>query len=326
MRLRIERYANRLWYQTRRPPWPWRLLAAVHAGLFQSRWQRPAAPPAVPVLVVGNLAVGGSGKTPVVIALARYLADLGIQVGVISRGYGTRRRTVRRVEADSDPYVHGDEPVLLAARTGRPVWVARDRRAALDAALAAGVKVVIADDGLQHRRLPRSFEIVLIDGQRGFGNGWLLPAGPLRQPVSRLQSVDAILHRGRPGTPELPGRRFDLRPKGLVRLADGARLDPLSLANRPVSAVCGIANPDQFVQMLESLAMKPVVHAFPDHHPFSPSELEGLARPIVTTAKDAVKLQRIAVAMDEIYVLEVSASLPVELLRTVAEHVQQFGR
>ncbi|MFP4276349.1 MAG: tetraacyldisaccharide 4'-kinase [Wenzhouxiangella sp.] len=333
MRARLERYANRLWYQTARPAWPWRMLSALHQALLGGRWQRPAGWPPVPVIVVGNLAVGGCGKTPTVIALARHLAAAGLRAGIISRGY--RRRGGGRhpipVGPDSDPDRCGDEPVLLAQGTGLPVWVGRDRAAALNAAVTAGVEVVLADDGLQHSGLARSFEIALVDARRRFGNGRLLPAGPLRQPAERLAQVDAVLYRtpadgldSLDGPTIDPTRCFHLQAEALLRLSDGERLAPDALAGQAVSALCGIADPDQFGATLQALGQRPVVHAFPDHHRFAQADLDGIPEPIVTTAKDAVKLRRLARLPEALHVLEVSAILPAGLLQAVDAHVQQF--
>ncbi|MFW5815274.1 MAG: tetraacyldisaccharide 4'-kinase [Wenzhouxiangella sp.] len=331
MRAWLERYANRLWYDTARPAWPWRALSGLHHRLLGTRWQRPPARPPVPVLVVGNLAVGGSGKTPVVIALARHLSGLGRQAAIISRGYGRASRSSAarqpiRVGPDSDPGLCGDEPVLIGQATGLPVWVCRDRSAALNAAVAAGADVVLADDGLQHRRLARSFEIVLVDARLGFGNGLLLPGGPLRQPVARLDLADAVLFRGAGDRAIDADRRFDLKPEALVRMDDGARLTPDALAGQAVSAVCGIANPKQFVRSLIALGYAPRLFAFPDHHRFRAAELESIPGPIVTTAKDAVKLRLLTGLPKTIHVLEVNAVLPDALLQAVADHVQQFDR
>lgn len=329
MRARLERYANHLWYETPCPPRFWRMLSALHGRVLGSSWQRPDGHPPVPVIVVGNLAVGGSGKTPTVIALARYLTGVGLQTAVISRGYGGDRgaglgKRPVRVNPESDPGVCGDEPVLIAQQSAVEVWVCRDRRAAMDAAVAAGAGVIVSDDGLQHRRLARSFEIVLIDGRRRFGNGWLLPAGPLRQPLKRLGQVDAVLFRGPDEQIAATEQYFELRPEALVRLDDDARLAPDALAGSAVSAVAGIAHPGQFVRSLEALGQQPTLHAFPDHHAFVAGDLEGIPAPIVTTAKDAVKLRRLKPRPTGIHVLEVSAALPEVLLQTVAAHVQQF--
>jgi tetraacyldisaccharide 4'-kinase len=191
--------------------------------------------------------------------------------------------------------------------------------------VAEGAEVVVSDDGLQHRRLARSFEIVLIDGQRRFGNGRLLPAGPLRQPVERLEQADAVLFRACDDLDPGYDQRFDLVPDALIRLDDGARLAPLALAGQSVSAVCGIAHPEQFVRTLESLGQQPTLVAFPDHHRFVAADVQALPPPIVTTAKDAVKLKRLARLPEAVHVLEVSATLPDSLLQAVTDHVQQFA-
>ena len=327
MRAALEGYANRLWYQHRRPPWLLRALARVHETLWRHRWKRPGEQPPVPVVVVGNLSVGGGGKTPVVITLARELAAAGRRPAILCRGY--RRQSsvpVQQVASDADPAQVGDESVLLAQATGLPVWVGRQRQLALEAAIQAGAEVVISDDGLQHRHLPRSLEIVVIDGQRGFGNGWLLPAGPLRQPVDRLQSADIVLRRGKARDAGLPGQSIEMTPQALVRLADGQRFSLVHFGRREVDVVCGIANPDQFAATLRALGLKPRLRAFPDHHPYTAADLAGLAGPILTTAKDAVKLARLApeLSLDEIFVLEISAQLPPDVTRRVIDHVQQF--
>lgn len=328
MRARLERYANRLWYQTDDPPWPWRALSGMYRQLLGSRWRRPTARPPIPVVVVGNLAVGGSGKTPAAIALTRHLAGLGLKTSIISRGHGRARsgKDPVRVGPDSDPGRCGDEPVLIAQQTGLPVWICRDRGAALEAAVAAGAEVVVSDDGLQHRQLARSFEIALVDGRRGFGNGRLLPAGPLRQPVARLEQVDVVLFRGPRPPGAGAGLQFHLQPQALVRMADGARLAPEALSGNSVSAVCGIADPVQFVRSLEALGQLPTLCAFPDHHRFTDADLDGIPPPIVTTAKDAVKLRRLNRVPQPLYVLEINAVLPQTLLEMVTAHVQQFAR
>ncbi|MEE4297138.1 MAG: tetraacyldisaccharide 4'-kinase [Wenzhouxiangella sp.] len=331
MRAGLERYANRLWYQTETPAWPWRVLSRIYRRALGQKWHRPAAKPSVPVIVVGNLAVGGCGKTPTVIALARYLTAQGLSVAIISRGYGGEQSAMdspRKVDAGADVRQLGDEPVLMHRETGLPVWVCRDRALACQSAVAEGAEVVIADDGLQHQALARSFEIVLIDGDRGLGNGRLLPAGPLRQPVQRLQEVDAILYRGQQalGRNCYPGSVFRVVPKALRRLSNGEQVEPESLSGRQVSAVCGIANPSQFARSLNELGMKADLHAFPDHHPFSIKDLRPIRQPIVMTAKDAVKIIDTDSLDSEIFVLEVTAVMPPELLETVRAHVQQFGR
>ena len=325
MRHRLESFARRLW-STQRPPALLRGLSRLYRYALGSNWQRPAERPACPVIVVGNLTVGGTGKTPVVMALARHLLGAGHKPAIISRGYrGKSGRSVRRVEPGDDPRQVGDEPALMAASLEVPVWIARRRSLALQAALEHGADVVIADDGLQHRDLPRSFEIVVVDGRRGLGNGCLLPAGPLRGPPERLEQADRILIKGPRTAPDLPsGPSFELRALALVSLADGSRRPPDSLAGRQVSALCGIGHPDQFASLLEKLDMRVELHAFPDHHDYRLSELDGIDGPIVTTAKDAVKLKTLGSLPVAVEVLEVEAALPAGLIADLVDHVRKF--
>ncbi len=327
MRARLERFANRLWYQTESPAWPWRALSQIYRRVLGQKWHRPSAKPIAPVIVVGNLAVGGCGKTPTVIALAKHLREQGSSVAIISRGYGGQHGTgPKRVDMDAEARVVGDEPFLMHRETGLPVWVCRDRTLACHAAIAGGAEVVISDDGLQHQALARSFEIALIDGDRGLGNGCLLPAGPLRQPAQRLKEVDAIVYRGQQGRDNsvYPGLVFRVEPKELRRLSNGKAVDPTTLSGIPVNAVCGIGNPDQFAHTLGQMGLNAELHAFPDHHPFSSKDLQTIPKPIVMTAKDAVKIQDIESLCPEVYVLEVTAKLPAELVQAVSTHVQQF--
>ena len=249
----------------------------------------------VAVLVVGNLSVGGTGKTPLVIWLASHLQALGHRPGILSRGYGgTSTAYPRLVAADSDPAVVGDEPLLLSQRAGCPVAVDPDRaRAGQWLLQERGCDVLIADDGLQHYRLARDLEIVVIDGQRRLGNGWVLPAGPLRETASRLHSVDLVVVNGdaRPG--ELAMR---LAPSDLVAVKDPAVRRPLAtLGGQAVHAIAGIGNPERFFGLLRGQGAVVEARAFPDHHPFSAQDIEPPGdAPVIMTEKDAVKCERFA--------------------------------
>ena len=253
-----------------------------------------------PVVVVGNITVGGTGKTPVAIWLARQLKERGMQPGIISRGYGgSVGHDPIQVTADSDPAVVGDEAVLMARRSGCHVVVHPNRvRAAQDLSML-GADVVISDDGLQHYRLAREYEIAVIDGTRGFGNGRLLPAGPLREPLSRLESVDrAILNKSVMRSrkvisdlPEgLPVTEFYLKGT-TARSLDNSKEVPLErFAGKEVHAVAAIGNPGRFFTFLESHGMQVIEHAFPDHAKLSEADLrydDGLD--VLMTEKDAVK-------------------------------------
>jgi tetraacyldisaccharide 4'-kinase len=301
-----------LWYSAARPPWPLRLLAALFGAALRGRavMQRMGWPAVVPlprpVVVVGNLTVGGTGKTPLVAWLCGQLRAAGWRPGVILRGFGgsaLRSGIPLRVEPQSDPALVGDEAVLLRARTGAPVAVCPDRVRAARSLIGVGVDVLIADDGLQHVRLPRCFEIVVVDGARAFGNGYLLPAGPLREPVARLARCDALVLQGSgaalPPAPSARAGRFAMQLRGDVlrpveeagRGQDGERGVALAtLAGRRVHAIAGIGNPQRFFAQLRAAGLEPIEHPYPDHARLQPADLEfadGL--PVLMTEKDAVK-------------------------------------
>lgn len=262
---------------------------AVRRLAYRHGWLRSERLP-VPVVVVGNIVIGGTGKTPLVLWLVRELARRGRHPGIVSRGYRGAISGVAAVPTDGDSERFGDEPVLLAARSGRPVWVGRDRASAARALLAAhpDCDVIVLDDGLQHYQLARDFEIAVQD-ERGHGNGLMLPAGPLREPASRR--VDARVVNGGTGDHETFGMR--LVPTA-IRSLDGSRSEaPRTYAGRRVHAVAGIGNPDRFFATLAGLGMIVVPHPFPDHHRFRAEDLEfGDDAPVLMTEKDAVKCVR----------------------------------
>jgi len=247
---------------------------------------------AVPVIVVGNINVGGTGKTPLVIWLAERLAEAGLRAGIISRGYGaTRLQTPTAVDQQSNPAMVGDEPVLLARRTGCPVWVGQDRVAVAQALLKAHPEcnIIISDDGLQHYRMQRDVEIAVVDASRGFGNGWVLPAGPLRERVARLSSVDAVVSNGghiypRDFAMSLESTEFQnvIEPKRTASAGE--------LVGKKMHAIAGIGNPARFFQQLKTMGLQFEPHAFADHHAFQAADLQSMqAEAILMTEKDAVK-------------------------------------
>jgi len=258
--------------------------AAYRAGLLRSR--RLAAR----VIVVGNITVGGTGKTPLVLALTRCLRAAGWRVGILSRGYRGRARSwPLPVTPDSDPAQAGDEAVLLARNSSAVVYAGADRVAAGRALLArTPCDVLICDDGLQHYALHRDLEIAVVDARRAQGNGHCLPAGPLREPVSRLASVDALVYQGEP-PPGAFGMR--LRAGSAVRLVDAGDARPLArFRGRRVHAVAGIGDPQRFFAMLREAGLDILEHRFADHHPFRPADLAfGDGRAVLMTGKDAVK-------------------------------------
>ncbi len=275
--------------------------AAWHLGLRRS-YRAPC-----PVIVVGNLTVGGSGKTPLVLWLAQWLRGQGWCPGIVSRGYGGRaRHWPQQVRPDSDPRVVGDEAVLLARQGDCPVCVGPDRGAAVEALLMhSDCDIVIADDGLQHYALARDIEIVVIDGQGGFGNGLMLPAGPLREPVSRLRSVDLVVCNGECRT---DAHRMRMRPTGAVALHDECRVRPLEdWRGERVRAIAGIGRPERFFDMLRRQGLRVEAVAFPDHHDFSAADLafdDDL--PLLMTEKDAVKCRRL-IHRDDTWVVRIEA-------------------
>jgi tetraacyldisaccharide 4'-kinase len=247
--------------------------------------------PLVPLIVVGNISVGGTGKTPLVIWLVEQLRQAGYRPAVISRGYGAIKASVQAVCVDSLPTDVGDEPVLLAKRTGCPVWVGADRVAVQRELLKAhpDCNVLISDDGLQHYRMQRDIELVVVDAARGFGNGWLLPAGPLREPLARLSSVDALVYNG--DQEHSVGYGMMLQAGAIHNLLEGGlTIDVAALQGLKIHAVAGIGNPQRFFKQLQDLGLLIETHVFPDHHAFRAEDMAfGDDAPVLMTEKDAVK-------------------------------------
>lgn len=294
---------ERLWYEQSSGPgllaplaWAYGAVSAARRGAYRTGWLRPRAL-ARPVVVVGNLTVGGTGKTPLTIHLARELTAAQLKVGIVSRGYGRHGGGARSVQPDSDWRDVGDEPLILARRTGCPTLVAADRVAAARTLIARGAEVILADDGLQHLALPRDCGIVVIDGSRGFGNGRLLPAGPLREPPAALARADIVIVNGDPThgslAASLPAQvlRMRLAVQPAVRLdGRGVPCELSAFRGRRVHAVAGIGNPRRFFSELEAFGIEVLAHPFPDHHPFTARELAfGDELPVLMTEKDAVK-------------------------------------
>lgn len=302
------------WYGDAAPPLHARLLAAVYGGaialrrrLFRAGLLRSRSA-SVPVIVVGNVSVGGTGKTPLTIALVQRLQAAGWQPGVASRGYGRADEdTPAWVEAQTPTQQGGDEPVLIARRTGAKLRVDRNRNRAARALVAEGCDVVVCDDGLQHYPLRRDLEIEVIDGQRRYGNGRLLPAGPLREPAERGAECDfRVVNGGESGFGEWA---MQLRADGAVPLHGGRSRALASFSGQRVHAVAGIGNPQRFFDMLRAAGIGVVPHAFADHHDYVRSDLEfGSELPILMTEKDAVKCA--GFANEWLYSVPVTAELP----------------
>ncbi|MEF9672232.1 tetraacyldisaccharide 4'-kinase [Pseudomonas sp. PCH446] len=253
--------------------------------------------PPVPLVVVGNITIGGTGKTPMILWLIEHCRRRGLRVGVVSRGYGAKPPQLPwRVRADQAAAVVGDEPLLIVQRNGVPLMIDPDRSRAVQALLATEkLDLILSDDGLQHYRLARDLELVLIDAVRGLGNGRCLPAGPLREPIERLQSVDGVLYNGA-SEDRANGFAFRLQPTALVNLLTGER-KPVDYfpPGQVVHAVAGIGNPQRFFNTLETLHWQPVPHAFADHAEYSAGALSfEPTLPLVMTEKDAVKCRAFA--------------------------------
>ena len=294
------RASEALWYGAhplRWVLWPvaqaFRLLVVVRRLGYRQGWLR-SFDPEVPVIVVGNVTVGGTGKTPLVVWLAARLRERGYRVGILCTGYGGKaERWPQPVAKSSDVVRVGDEALLLARRTLCPVVAGPDRVAAAKLLLApAPLDVIVTDDGLQHYRLRRAFEIAVVDGTRGLGNGLCLPAGPLREPPSRLSDVDAVVvnsgdfgHRGM--------LRAALKVARVYGLGSGVEKRLADFAGQRVHAVAAIGNPARFFDALEAAQLVVEAHAHPDHALLTPADFDfGDDRPVLITEKDAVKCER----------------------------------
>ncbi len=291
----VQSWLNRIWYERAAPPW-WLLPLSLAYGAvsgarryaYARRWRGPTRL-SRPVVIVGNLSVGGTGKTPLVCWLVERLGERGRKPGVVTRGYGGSSSRVRMVEAADDPLVVGDEPILLARRTGVPVAIGRDRPAAAQLLVGAGCDVIVSDDGLQHYALARDCEVVVIDGDRRFGNGWLLPAGPLRETRSRLAQADVVVVNG--GRALLEGAlSMRLEATGAVAV-DGHGAVPLQdFAGKIVHAIAGIGNPERFFNMLRAYGIEVLGSPLPDHARIRSEDIMFAdERPVLMTEKDAVK-------------------------------------
>ena len=326
----IERLLNDVWYENSPLSWlliplSWPVGWVVNARRTRAPDKR-STPDGVTVIVVGGLTVGGTGKTPVLIALARWLSDQGYRVGVVSRGYkGQRATDLHRVTEHDSAREVGDEALLIHRELGIPVCVCSDRQRALEALVAVGdANVILSDDGLQHYNMPRDLEIVVLDAHRGLGNGRLLPAGPLREPGDRLASVDWILERNSPDA----DRGFAYHPIRARHLASGKVLSWQacvdSWTQQDVTAVTGLGQPQQFFDMLRAQGLNPREVALPDHEVLDLPSLNALTgEAILMTSKDAIKLPNDADA--RLWVVEIEVTLPPSLLDKVTATLAEIS-
>jgi len=325
---------QRRWYERKLSPALWPLfplhslfvaLASVRRAGYRLGLLRQQRLP-VPVIVVGNLIVGGAGKTPLTLWLAQALQAQGRHPGIISRGHGSAARQPRPVLPGAAAPEVGDEPLLLQQRSGVPVWVGRDRAATGAALLAAhpDVDVLISDDGLQHYRLARDAEIAVFD-PRAAGNGWRLPLGPLREPLQRLRAVTAIVCNGEvtdiDWPPAVPRFTMRLQPAGLFGLGQRQnQCDPAALQGKPLHAIAGIGDPARFFATVRAMGLAVSEHPFPDHHNYTAADLDfGPEAVLLMTEKDAVKC--LGLTRSDAWVVPVAAELPDALLECLLEKI-----
>ena len=327
---RLEQYVTHAWYRGARwlwLLWPFSLLTLVVVARRRRRFLlHPPTPLSVPVVVVGGITVGGSGKTPVVLALIKELQARGKRIGVVSRGYGGAQSNAPQEVSESTPAtLGGDEPVLIKQKTGVPVAVCRDRRRAAERLISKyDLDVILSDDGLQHYQMPRTLEIAIVDGSRGLGNGRLLPMGPLREPPSRLSEVDFVLQRNS----EDAQRRVSYRPTGFRHHSTGKCMEIDQAVDvwgaKNVAAITGLGQPEQFFDLLRTLGLTFTTQALRDHRPISSGMLKATEGQIVViTAKDAVKLSSESDA--RIWILEIEAVVPNSLIEGVTAVIDSEG-
>lgn len=323
----MQRFFDYIWYKKN----GWGLLLLPLAGLFylvstQRRRRlinKPKPTLGAPVVIVGNISVGGTGKTPLLVALIELLQAQGLKPGVISRGYGGKANYPYALNATSRAEQSGDEPLLIYRRCQCPVVVSPNRLEAAQFLIAHNdVDVILSDDGLQHYALPRDIEIVVIDGKRGLGNGFCLPAGPLRETASRLNSVDYVLVNGDSAQP-LPGQPhyFNVEAQAPVALSENAAQTTLT---KNVHALAGIGNPQRFFNTLEQQGYQFEKHIFADHHAFVEQDIEFTEqKPVIMTEKDAVKCLHFS-NLNLHWYLPVSAQLPTAFSQQFLQQLQAY--
>lgn len=312
----LESWLNGIWYGGKTPPFALKILARLYALILRRRKPVSTDCLGAPVIVVGNFTAGGTGKTPLIIALVTHLKASGFSPGVVSRGYGRKSRRPVSVDAASDPDDSGDEPFLIAKRTQAPVRVDADRRRAAQFLIAQGCDVIVSDDGLQHHGLPRTLEIEVFDSVRGYGNGRLLPAGPMREP---LRQVDVRVGNGLSGDQrDAFGMRLHMTQCHHLNSGELKALD--AFRGMQVQAVAGIGHPQRFFSALAEHGLSVRAHPFPDHHRFTSADMPEPG-PVLMTEKDAVKC--LGIIRDDIWAVPVDALLSEAFMEMVQSRLTQ---
>ena len=318
---------------------PWAILLLPLSGLYAAlawldRWSfqsglRKVYRSRLPVVIVGNLSVGGTGKSPLTAWLCKQLAAAGVRPGIVSRGYGGQvRNQAHRVRLTDSPALVGDEPLMLAQQTQMPVVVCGKRALAVALLEQSGeVDVIVSDDGLQHHAMARDVEIVVIDQARGFGNGFYLPAGPMRESSHRLNSVDHVVYQRQPATDEKPAElSFLLDVTEAIGLTSGEMTPLADYQGQHVHAVAAIGHPARFFDVLRSYGLKVIEHPLPDHHPLKPSDVcFDNAYPVLVTSKDAVKLDASNQQLQHVQVVPAILQPSTRLQHITADLLKGFG-
>lgn len=323
------------WYQDKPPPLALRPLASLFEALARRRRSDYLAKresgslwrPSIPVIVVGNITVGGTGKTPMVIALVEHLRAQGWRPGIVSRGYGGNPPELPlRVNEDTPVEACGDEPFMIYRRLKLPLYIDPDRRRAAEQLVQDGeCDIILSDDGMQHYGLHRDMELLVLDGERGLGNRSCLPAGPLREPAGRIEEVDAVLVNGklnRPLAVSAPMFELTLAPGALHNMVTGDCLE-LEAIPAEVHAVAGIGNPQRFFNTLVQMGSKVEGHVFPDHFSYSRQDIEFKDnKPVIMTEKDAVKC--LGFASEQHWYLSVAFELPKTFIQWLDDQLQRL--
>lgn len=318
-------FLERLWYQKHPARWALYPLSLVYKAItILRRWYLQSFAQMmcpVPLIVVGNISVGGVGKTPLVIALAQHLQQKGIKVGIVSRGYGsTKNKTVYEVQLEDNAAEVGDEPLLIALKTKCPVVIAKKRTKAVWYLLTKHqCQIILSDDGLQHYKMGRAIEIAVIDGSRGLGNGLCLPAGPLRESKKRLNQVDFLVVNSGEWDNAYP---MTLIPDSIRNLKTHAPVNSEELGD-DIVAMAGIGNPQRFYLTLQQLKIKFTTRTFPDHYQFTPQDFSSLDSVVIMTEKDAVKCR--SLRTNKLYYLPVEATLDDAFWKALWSHQQLQG-